>query len=195
MSKKDKILIAAQELFARYGYAGTTMKMVAEQAGVASGLVFHYFDNKENLFMVAGSELIDSMIIILHSKTIDCDNGCEALRGFVKAYLDFTIENKKTFPTIIRCSPFSDDNPDLDRKRIGAKFKELIDMIEEFLQRGIKDGSIISLPVSQTAYMVYANIIGAVRTRFLAPYEIPGLFDEAIEFIMRSVCVAPARKI
>jgi len=188
MSKKDKILTAAQELFARYGYAGTTMKMVAEQAGVASGLVFHYFDNKENLFMAAGSELIDTMILVLRDKIADSSNGCDALGRFVEAYLQFTIEHEKTFPTIIRCSPFSDDNPDLDRKKIGAKFKELIDMVEEILRRGIEDGSVVDLPVTQTAFMVYANIVGAVRTRFLTPYDIPGLYDEACDFIMRSVC-------
>ncbi|QJB57767.1 TetR/AcrR family transcriptional regulator [Pseudodesulfovibrio sp. zrk46] len=188
MSKKDMILVAAQELFARYGYAGTTMKMVAQHAEVASGLVFHYFDSKENLFMVAGSELIDTMIIVLRDKIAQSTNGCDALGLFVKAYLDFTIENEKTFPTIIRCSPFSDDNPDLDRQKIGAKFKELIDMVEEILERGINDGSIVELPVTQTAFMVYANIVGAVRTRFLTPYEIPGLYDEACDFIMRSVC-------
>lgn len=193
MSKKEKILIAAQELFARYGYAGTTMKMVAEQANVASGLVFHYFDSKEKLFMVAGSELIDTMILALRDKIADSANGCRALGVFVKAYLDFTIENEKTFPTVIRCSPFSDDNPDLDRKKIGAKFKELIDMIEEILRRGIEDGSIVDLPVTQTAFMVYANIVGAVRTRFLTPYDIPGLYDEACDFIMRSVCTPDSR--
>ena len=149
MSKKEKILIAAQELFARCGYAGTTMKMVAEQAGVASGLVFHYFDNKETLFMSAGSELIDTMIGVLRDKLADSHNGCEALGTFVKAYLEFTIENEKTFPTIIRCSPFSDDNPDLDRQKIGAKFRELIDMVEEILRQGIEDGSIVDLPVTQ----------------------------------------------
>ncbi|MGL1862445.1 MAG: TetR/AcrR family transcriptional regulator [Pseudodesulfovibrio sp.] len=188
MSKKEKILIAAQELFARCGYAGTTMKMVAEQAGVASGLVFHYFDNKETLFMSAGSELIDTMIGVLRDKLADSHNGCEALGTFVKAYLEFTIENEKTFPTIIRCSPFSDDNPELDRQKIGAKFRELIDMVEEILRQGIEDGSIVDLPVTQTAFMVYANIVGAVRTRFLTPYDIPGLYDEACDFIMRSVC-------
>lgn len=188
MSKKDKILTAAQELFARYGYAGTTMKMVAEEAGVASGLVFHYFDNKENLFMVAGSELIDTMILVLRDKIADSSSGCDALGVFVEAYLEFTIEHEKTFPTVIRCSPFSDDNPDLDRKKIGAKFKELIDMVEEILRRGIEDGSVVDLPVTQTAFMVYANIVGAVRTRFLTPYDIPGLYDEACDFIMRSVC-------
>lgn len=189
MSKKEKILSAAQEIFARSGYAGTTMKMVAEQAGVASGLVFHYYESKENLFMVAGSELIDTMITVLREKTETCETGCEALGSFVKAYLDFTIENEKTFPTIIRCSPFSDDNPDLDRQKIGAKFRELIDMIEEYLHQGIKDGSITELPVTQTAFMIYANIVGAVRTRFLTPYEIPGLYDESQRFILRSVCV------
>lgn len=188
MSKKDKILSAAQELFARYGYAGTTMKMVADKAGVASGLVFHYYDSKENLFMVAGSTLIDTMLVLLQERTADCVNGCEALGEFVKAYLEFTIDNEATFPTVIRCSPFSDDNPDLDREKIGAKFKELIDLIEKFLKQGMEDGSIIKLPASQTAFMVYGNIIGAVRTRFLTPYEIPGLYDEASAFIMRSVC-------
>jgi AcrR family transcriptional regulator len=188
MSKKDMILIAAQELFARYGYAGTTMKMVAEKANVASGLVFHYFDSKENLFMVAGCELIDTMILVLRDRIVDSRNGCDALGVFVRAYLEFTIENEKTFPTLIRCSPFSDDNPDLDRKQIGAKFRELIDMVEEILRQGIEDGSIVDLPVTQTAFMVYANIVGAVRTRFLTPYDIPGLYDEACDFIMRSVC-------
>eukprot|EP00831_Metopus_contortus_P073541 TRINITY_DN67093_c0_g1_i1.p1 TRINITY_DN67093_c0_g1~~TRINITY_DN67093_c0_g1_i1.p1 ORF type:complete len:192 (+),score=29.13 TRINITY_DN67093_c0_g1_i1:141-716(+) len=190
MSKKERILLAAQEIFARCGYAGTTMKMVAEQAGVASGLVFHYYESKENLFMVAGAELIDTMIIVLRDKTGEARNGCESLGVFVKAYLDFTVENISTFPTIIRCSPFSDDNPDLDRKKIAAKFRELIDMIEECLVRGIEDGSILDLPVTQTAFMVYANIVGAVRTRFLTPYEIPGLYEEAREFIVRSVCAS-----
>lgn len=192
MSKKDKILVAAQELFARCGYAGTTMKMVAEQAGVASGLVFHYFDSKENLFMAAGSELIDTMILVLREKIADSPNGCKALSAFVRAYLEFTIENEKTFPTIIRCSPFSDDNPDLDRKKIGAKFKELIDIVEEILRRGMKDGSVADLPVDQTAFMVYANIVGAVRTRFLTPYKITGLYEEAHDFILRSVCTPNA---
>ena len=190
MSKKERILLAAQEIFARCGYAGTTMKMVAEQAGVASGLVFHYYDSKENLFMVAGSELIDTMITVLRGKTTEARNGCEALSVFVKAYLDFTIENESTFPTIIRCSPFSDDNPDLDRNKIGAKFRELIDMIEEFIFRGIEDGSIVDLPATQTAFMVYANIVGAVRTRFLTPYDIPGLYEEARAFVVRSVCAS-----
>ena len=188
MTKKEKILLAAQEMFAKCGYAGTTMKMVAEKAGVASGLVFHYYESKENLFMVAGSELMDTMISMLREKSADCETGCDALGALVRGYLDFTVENVKTFPTLIRCSPFSDDNPDLDREKIGAKFRELIDMIGEFLKKGIEDGSIRDLPVAQTAFLIYGNIVGAVRTRFLTPYDVPELYEESCRFIMRSVC-------
>ena len=188
MTKKEGILLAAQELFARYGYAGTTMKMVAEQAGVASGLVFHYYESKEKLFMVAGAGLINDMVTSLREATAETASGCEAMGIFVKAYLDFTIEHENTFPTIIRCSPFSDDNPDLDREKIAAKFLNLIHIIEEILRRGIKDGSIRELPVPQTAFMVYGVIVGAVRTRFLTPYDIPGLFAQAREFVLRSIC-------
>ncbi|WP_272699833.1 TetR/AcrR family transcriptional regulator [Desulfovibrio sp. Fe33] len=188
MTKKERILLAAQELFARYGYAGTTMKMVAEQAGVASGLVFHYYESKEKLFMVAGAGLIDNMVSVLHDATSETTSGCEAMGVFVRAYLDFTTEHEKTFPTIIRCSPFSDDNPDLDRERIATKFLDLINIIEDLLRRGIEDGSIRDLPVPQTAFMIYGVIVGAVRTRFLTPYDIPGLYAEAREFVLRSVC-------
>lgn len=188
MTKKDKILTAAQEIFARNGYAGTTMKMVAEKAGVASGLVFHYYESKENLFMVAGSQLVDTMVEELKSTTAECATGCEALGMYVDTYLAFTLKNQKTFPTLLRCSPFSDDNPDLDREKIGAKFKELIDMIAHYLEKGVEDGSLNPLPVEETAFLVYGNIIGAVRTRFLTPYDIPGLYEESRRFILRSVC-------
>ncbi len=163
------------------------MKMISERAGVASGLVSHYYVNKENLFMVAGQEMIDSMLRALRTRTVAARDGREAVGLFVKAYLDFTLENRDTFPTVIRCSPFSDDNPELDREKIGETFRLLLREIELHLQRGIEDGSIAELPVEETAFMIYGCIIGAVRTVFLTPYDVPGLYDQAGEFVMRSL--------
>lgn len=187
MKRKESILVAAQAAFAKYGYAGTTMKMVAEQAGVASGLVSHYYGSKEHLFMVAGQEMIDMMLSVLRSKVRNAETGRQAVGLFVKAYLDFTLEHHEIFPTLIRCSPFSDDNPDLDRQKIGKKFSELVQELASLIQRGIDDGSIAAVPVEETAFLVYGCIIGAVRTTFLTPYTVPGLYDEACQFVMRSL--------
>ena len=47
--RKKTILRAAIDVFARKGYHGCRISDVAKQAGVAYGLVYHYFKNKEEL--------------------------------------------------------------------------------------------------------------------------------------------------
>jgi len=187
VSKRDEILAAAQALFAEYGYAGTTMRMIAERAGVAFGLVSHYFGNKEKLFLVAGHEMIDAMLAVIKQDMAAAQNGLQAVDIFVDSYLSYTLANRATFPTLIRCSPFSDDNPHLDRQKIGVKFEELIREIEVNLERGIADGTIVQVPVKDCALMIYAAMVGAVRTVFLSPFGQPGLFEETRRFIQRSL--------
>jgi AcrR family transcriptional regulator len=187
VSKRDEILAAAQALFAEYGYAGTTMRMIAERAGVAFGLVSHYFGNKEKLFLVAGHEMIDAMLLGIRRDMEAAKNGLQAVDIFVNSYLSYTLANRATFPTLIRCSPFSDDNPHLDRQKIGVKFEELIREIEVNLERGIADGTIVQVPVKDCALMIYAAMVGAVRTVFLSPFGQPGLFEETRRFIQRSL--------
>lgn len=187
VSKRDEILAAAQALFAEYGYAGTTMRMIAQHAGVAFGLVSHYFGNKEKLFLVAGQEMIDAMLALIRKDMERARSGLEAVDIFVSSYLSYTLANRATFPTLIRCSPFSDDNPHLDREKIGAKFRELIEEIEKILERGIADGTVAEVPVRDCALMIYAAMVGAVRTVFLSPFGDPALFDETRRFILRSL--------
>jgi AcrR family transcriptional regulator len=45
-----KINKAALEVFAEFGYAGATMKQIAQAAGLSYGLVYHYFPSKEMIF-------------------------------------------------------------------------------------------------------------------------------------------------
>ncbi|WP_300007191.1 TetR/AcrR family transcriptional regulator [Pseudonocardia sp.] len=51
------LLAAARELFAAQGYEGTTVRAVADRAGVNQALLFRYFGNKEALFAEAATEL------------------------------------------------------------------------------------------------------------------------------------------
>jgi AcrR family transcriptional regulator len=45
-----KITKAALEVFAEYGYFGTTMKQIIQVSGLSKILVYHYFPSKEILF-------------------------------------------------------------------------------------------------------------------------------------------------
>ena len=46
----DEILDTAEVLFAELGYAGTSLRQVADRLGVTPAMIAYYFQNKDNLF-------------------------------------------------------------------------------------------------------------------------------------------------
>src|SRR3569833_1671038 len=46
----ERILDAAEQLFAEFGYHGVTLKDVAKKVGVSSTLIHYHFSGKESLF-------------------------------------------------------------------------------------------------------------------------------------------------
>lgn len=48
--RKWQILDIALNHFIRYGFHGTSTRKIAEEAGISSGLMFHYFPNKLALY-------------------------------------------------------------------------------------------------------------------------------------------------
>jgi AcrR family transcriptional regulator len=50
---QERIVVAARRLFARHGYAGTTIRAIAAAAGIHASMVMRYFESKEGLFAAA----------------------------------------------------------------------------------------------------------------------------------------------
>ena len=46
----ERMLSAAEQVFAEAGYSGATMASIAQRAGISTGNIYRYFDNKEALF-------------------------------------------------------------------------------------------------------------------------------------------------
>ncbi|MFJ4683023.1 TetR family transcriptional regulator [Streptomyces sp. NPDC088789] len=49
-NRRELIRLAAVELFARHGYRGTTIRAIAERAGVDPALVMYHYGSKEKVF-------------------------------------------------------------------------------------------------------------------------------------------------
>jgi AcrR family transcriptional regulator len=49
-TKRDQIISGALKVFLKYGYEGTSMNRVAEEAGVIKQTIYSHFDDKEGLF-------------------------------------------------------------------------------------------------------------------------------------------------
>ena len=55
---KERILGSALGLYVKYGYPGTVMERVASEAGLAKGLLYYYYKDKNRMFR----DLFDTMI-------------------------------------------------------------------------------------------------------------------------------------
>ena len=56
--RRERILRAAQELFAERGYDGAPAEAIAARAGVAKGLIFHHFGSKDQLYLAAVADAV-----------------------------------------------------------------------------------------------------------------------------------------
>jgi TetR/AcrR family fatty acid metabolism transcriptional regulator len=86
--RRKTILRAAIEVFARKGYHGCRIADVAREAGVAYGLVYHYFKNKdellESVFASGWTGFVDRLTAIIDGE-LSLD---EKVRGVVDLSFD-----------------------------------------------------------------------------------------------------------
>jgi AcrR family transcriptional regulator len=48
---RHRLLVAATRLFARTGYAATSVREIVEAAGVTKPVLYYYFQSKEGLYL------------------------------------------------------------------------------------------------------------------------------------------------
>jgi TetR/AcrR family transcriptional regulator, fatty acid metabolism regulator protein len=85
--KRRLILDAAVRVFARSGYYGARVGDIAEEAGVAHGLLYHYFSSKEEVLATVFRENWRALLETLHRVEADDEPADEKLRGVTKVIL------------------------------------------------------------------------------------------------------------
>lgn len=193
VNRKEALLQAAKDLFGECGYNETTFKKIAERAGVAMGLMTHHFGNKEKLFLACGLDVLENFHVKLLAATADARDGMSAVLNYCRAYLDFSIDPGSNWLVLVRCSPYSDMKTSADRDIMIDKFTEIHDVLIDAIKRGVEDGSIAGVDPVQTAMIIVSTMVGVNRTRVLTPYAPEGFYEQAIDFVARSIAPCPAR--
>ena len=62
ITKRDQILEAAMQLFIQKGIHATATSLIAKEAGVATGTLFHHFKSKEELVHALYHSIYDSLL-------------------------------------------------------------------------------------------------------------------------------------
>jgi AcrR family transcriptional regulator len=96
----DSILDAAEELFARQGFAATTTKQIGSAAGVNPALIHYYFGNKEGLYRALLRRLFESIIARGGQQLAAKPAPDVAVRALVGIQSDIMVEHP-SFPRLL----------------------------------------------------------------------------------------------
>lgn len=84
--RQSQILQAAVELYGRQGYHVTTIREVAQLAGVSVGLIYQYVEDKEDVLFLALVEVLNSYLrevpLALAGLTDPMERFCAAVRAY-----------------------------------------------------------------------------------------------------------------
>jgi len=88
--KKNQILEAAIEVFAEKGFYETRISDIAHKAGVAYGLVYHYFKNKEEILRTIFLERWSVVLEMIESALASTDEKAEDRLAGILSFI-FTV--------------------------------------------------------------------------------------------------------
>jgi AcrR family transcriptional regulator len=82
--RRDEIVALAGELFATNGFESTTVREIADAAGILSGSLYHHFESKEAIVDHLLHEFLEEVFQAYDAAVKVAPNATEALRALVR---------------------------------------------------------------------------------------------------------------
>lgn len=174
--RRRSILRAAIEVFARKGYHGCRIADVAREAGVAYGLVYHYFQNKDELlrsvFETAWSGFVDRVVEVAGTDAPLPDK----VRGIAHVAFEAYRHDPRAVKVLILEIARSPAGARLDRQ---SAFAEIIRLAEAMFEQAQRSGE---LREGTDTRLCAAMLFGAIEMGLTA--FVVGLFDAEDEAVL-----------
>lgn len=90
-AKRTQILAGARRAFLANGYEGTSMSLIAREAGVSKGTLYVYFSNKEALFAAVTERQCHTQGGTAFEVLNEDGPACEILPAFGRHFVDFIL--------------------------------------------------------------------------------------------------------
>ena len=188
MDRKNAILNAAVTLFAERGFNATPTSAVASLAGVAEGLIFHYFKNKEGIFVHIIHDMINTYIEKVEAIAKNARTGLEAIEDIIQFHFRFSEDRSKEFLVVIRDFPFDLMKPGLHTwEMIAERNAHISTLMRKCIERGQNDGSIRELPSENAVFILRGMLNGISRSKLLGTLRMPELTSEVLDFCRKGL--------
>jgi TetR/AcrR family fatty acid metabolism transcriptional regulator len=196
--RRRQILDAAVKVFATRGFTQCRVSDIAEEAGVAYGLVYHYFGSKDAVLDTLFTERWDVMIELIE----EVDRQDLPAREKLHAIASFIVDSYRHDPDLMKviivevtraANSFGQTHLDV----IGRAYERIADIVA----RGQADGEFREDVTPQFAALAFYGAIEQVLTGWIFEFLPRGddEYDRAKRLVVETVCggldavAAPAR--
>ena len=187
VEKRLKILEASIHVFARQGFAAGRISDIADQAGVAHGLVYHYFDSKEAILDELFSERWELLVTMI-AQTADQDIPA---RDKLALVAQFIVDSYHYGPDLMKVIIVEVTRAvNTFGKTHLEEIREAYNLIAEIVRRGQKAGELRDEIAADYAALAFYGATEQVLTGWifdLMPSQEED-FDRAAAFIVETVC-------
>jgi TetR/AcrR family transcriptional regulator, fatty acid metabolism regulator protein len=187
VDKRRVILDAAVRVFARQGFHTCRVSDIADEAGVAYGLVYHYFGSKD--------EVLDTLFVerwdVLLAAIRETDAQETAPRAKLSAIASFIVDSYRYDPELMKVIIVEVTRAanSFGRTHLG-KIAEAYDLIAEIVRKAQADGSFSDAVSPQFAAMAFYGAIEQVLTGWIFGLleQREDDYERAKQFVVGTIC-------
>jgi TetR/AcrR family fatty acid metabolism transcriptional regulator len=185
--KRRQILDAAVRVFARRGFNGCRVSDIADEAGVAYGLVYHYFRSKD--------EVLDTLFLerwnVLLDVIRELDARDDAPREKLYAITSFIVDSYRHDPDLMKVIIVEVTRAanSFGRTHL-AKIREAYELIGAIVERAQADGTFTSAVTPEFAAMAFYGAIEQVLTGWIFDVLPRGddEYEHAKDYVVETIC-------
>ena len=182
--KRRQILDAAVRVFARQGFHACRVSDIADEAGVAYGLVYHYFDSKDAVLDTLFLERWNVMLEVIR----EADGNDDPAREKLQTIAGFIVDSYRHDPELMKVIIVEVTRAanTFGRTHL-AKIREAYQLIAGIVADAQSRGEFRADVTAQFAALAFYGAIEQVLTGWILGF-VPEEFEQAKSFVVQTVC-------
>ena len=136
--RQAELLAIAADLFADRGYVATTVRDIADEAGILSGSLYHHFDSKESMIDEILSTFIDQTLASYESVIAEGKGPKDTFEGLVRTSLESMVDSRAAILIYQNEARFLAAQPRFSY--LSAAHRKFEKIWTDVLKKGVKSG-------------------------------------------------------
>lgn len=164
--RSESLMAAAIDLFMERDYASVTIQDITQRAGVTHSLVYYHFKNKEELFSLAVTNLIETTIKGYQVSRKDHHDPVELIEDWFENNIRLASDLRKLVKFMFDYSATREDTPSV-KQAISKFYEEEHKILASNVALGVANGCFSDVDPERVATFVSTYIDGIFYDSFV----------------------------